>query len=499
MSVLQYVGARYVPKLFDDGNGGMEWQPDTFYEPLTIVTYNNSSYISRGPVPASIGYPASNGEYWALSGSYNAWVGSIDAKVDRKLDFYKKFPTCELKPGTIFSTAGFYSSGDGGADIYLVTSDKIQPYSISIGENFATPISIPINVKALGAISDGTPNVKNDQIFRSLSNENRVLVPEGSYNIAESITISCGNAGSVWDMQCATIMYSGTSYALIIDDCDYLTINLGKLRSPNGDGILFSGLDTHCAYITVNEGSISGRKAVSILSNNNGYANQIVLNGCHLKGREYGCIAVNNNTRYNMDNLIFNRVSIEGTSGIGFSFQGIGAPISECAIYNPRLSEFMLGSGIVLDTKGTVTNVTGNLNPSGGADKLLSKITPSSGASGIAFYDGNGVIFILAGKKYYNRVYFPNQMHQADLDPGGQFGMNSANITASLFIARGNSCYMCAILLRIGSALEILEIKSSGLSLTYQSNNVIDLTNRGSARQHVDITILPLIPNGYTP
>ena len=43
MAVLQYVGARYVPKLFDDGNGGLEWKANTYYEALTIVTYNNAS------------------------------------------------------------------------------------------------------------------------------------------------------------------------------------------------------------------------------------------------------------------------------------------------------------------------------------------------------------------------------------------------------------------------------------------------------------------------
>lgn len=82
MSVLQYVGARYVPKLFDDGNGGMEWRVNTYYEPLTIVTYNNASYISRTPVPANIGNPTLNGEYWALSGNYNAYVNELNQKIE---------------------------------------------------------------------------------------------------------------------------------------------------------------------------------------------------------------------------------------------------------------------------------------------------------------------------------------------------------------------------------------------------------------------------------
>lgn len=32
----QYVGARYVPKVFENSTGGMEWEANTFYEPLTL-------------------------------------------------------------------------------------------------------------------------------------------------------------------------------------------------------------------------------------------------------------------------------------------------------------------------------------------------------------------------------------------------------------------------------------------------------------------------------
>lgn len=68
-----YVGARYVPKFFDDGNGSTEWAGDTVsYEPLTIVTYLNNSYTSKKPVP--VGVDISNTDYWALTGNYNAAI-----------------------------------------------------------------------------------------------------------------------------------------------------------------------------------------------------------------------------------------------------------------------------------------------------------------------------------------------------------------------------------------------------------------------------------------
>lgn len=68
--VRQYVGARYVPKIADP----VEWQENTAYEALVIVTYNNSSYTSRKPVPAGVGIPPENPEYWALTGNYNAQI-----------------------------------------------------------------------------------------------------------------------------------------------------------------------------------------------------------------------------------------------------------------------------------------------------------------------------------------------------------------------------------------------------------------------------------------
>lgn len=70
MSEHQYVGARYVPKFSDP----VEWQSGTSYEALTIVTYNNSSYTSKVPVPATVGNPADNSQFWALTGNYNSQV-----------------------------------------------------------------------------------------------------------------------------------------------------------------------------------------------------------------------------------------------------------------------------------------------------------------------------------------------------------------------------------------------------------------------------------------
>lgn len=74
MAVRQYIGARYVPKFYENSNGTNEWSSGTAYEALTIVSYNRNSYTSKKPVPAGIGNPAANPEYWASTGIYNAQI-----------------------------------------------------------------------------------------------------------------------------------------------------------------------------------------------------------------------------------------------------------------------------------------------------------------------------------------------------------------------------------------------------------------------------------------
>lgn len=82
MAVRQYVGARYVPKFAEP----VEWQENTAYEALTIVLYNNTSYTSKIPVPATVGTPKNNTEYWAKTGDYNAQVEQYRQDVEKAVE-----------------------------------------------------------------------------------------------------------------------------------------------------------------------------------------------------------------------------------------------------------------------------------------------------------------------------------------------------------------------------------------------------------------------------
>lgn len=68
-----YVGARYIPRIMGEYNN------ETAYEALDIVTSGGVGYISRQPVPA--GTAVTNKEYWAMWGSGNAAIDSLTQKV----------------------------------------------------------------------------------------------------------------------------------------------------------------------------------------------------------------------------------------------------------------------------------------------------------------------------------------------------------------------------------------------------------------------------------
>lgn len=67
MANRQYIGARYVPKYYENPDGSNNWLTGVPYEPLTIVTYADIQFISKKPVPANITSPNENPEYWIAS------------------------------------------------------------------------------------------------------------------------------------------------------------------------------------------------------------------------------------------------------------------------------------------------------------------------------------------------------------------------------------------------------------------------------------------------
>lgn len=81
--VRQYIGARYVPKFYENSQGTAEWRSGVIFEPLTIVTWNGNSYTSKKAVPAEIGDPSNNPDYWVATGLYNQQIADMIAQFDQ--------------------------------------------------------------------------------------------------------------------------------------------------------------------------------------------------------------------------------------------------------------------------------------------------------------------------------------------------------------------------------------------------------------------------------
>lgn len=82
--IRQYVGARYVFKIYENSTNpsSAEWESGVTYEPLTIVTYLNSTYASKKDVPGSVGNPAANPLYWVVTGAYNGQIATLQQQID---------------------------------------------------------------------------------------------------------------------------------------------------------------------------------------------------------------------------------------------------------------------------------------------------------------------------------------------------------------------------------------------------------------------------------
>lgn len=71
MAMREYVGARYVPVFADP----IQWDITLKYEPLTVVTDNGASYVSRRYVPEGI--QLNDTDYWILWADYNAQLQQL--------------------------------------------------------------------------------------------------------------------------------------------------------------------------------------------------------------------------------------------------------------------------------------------------------------------------------------------------------------------------------------------------------------------------------------
>ena len=123
MATRQYIGARYVPKFYENSDGTAAWRSGVIYEPLTIVTYNGNSYTSKKVVPATIGDPSSNPAYWVATGVYNEQIESLTESLDdinNRIDNIGKRRIVIIGDSYLYGWTGVINQGITSWGTYLV-------------------------------------------------------------------------------------------------------------------------------------------------------------------------------------------------------------------------------------------------------------------------------------------------------------------------------------------------------------------------------------------
>lgn len=196
--VREYIGARYTTKIYENSldSSSAEWEANVNYEPFTLVTFNNGSYLSKKDVPASVGNPASNPTYWAQTGFYNGAIITLDNRITN-LEIKEVFNTVAdmintAEKDSIVFCRGYNTVNDGGAGYYEI-NDTGTPNNITIlactsGKIAHLIIDNTMNIKSFGATGDGVTDDTN-AFTAAITNCKTVLVPLGSYLITSDITI----------------------------------------------------------------------------------------------------------------------------------------------------------------------------------------------------------------------------------------------------------------------------------------------------------------------
>lgn len=230
--VKQYVGARYVPKFASP----VEWAADTSYEALTIVTFNNASYTSKVQVPPTVGNPANNPQYWALTGNYNAQVEQYRQDVVK----YKTDTDANIKQYKDETEASINQFNDALNDKITEETGKVQTALDDLVESVTTNKHV-VTFEDFGAKGDGTTDDTQSVLNAIQSAKGKKLTltsAGGTYLVNGNINLT-----SIKLVNFGTINCTGT---VTIDDSIVL---LGNFYNAN---VVANGYGTILSKITIN-------------------------------------------------------------------------------------------------------------------------------------------------------------------------------------------------------------------------------------------------------
>lgn len=200
-SPLHYVGARYVPSWYDLNDGN--WEDNTPFQALVIVRWNDHYYISKKPVPNTVGEPQENPEYWKDMGESMEKVKAdlkiyTDQKVDEAMD--EANPVLEVSDTVTENSA----SGFEKHDLSETTRDGTK-------NNVGSAIIATKQVTGITVENDSLTVKTVDQTGKEETASHEVVTPATLQEVENEIDGKMGLIVPVIKMSPTTV-YSGYRY-----------------------------------------------------------------------------------------------------------------------------------------------------------------------------------------------------------------------------------------------------------------------------------------------
>lgn len=242
MANRQYIGARYVPKFFDN-NGSSDWVSGISYEALTIVTYMYNSYTSRKPVPSNIGSPNENPDYWVNTGDYTGLVNNLQERVANVEEEIEDIGNRTYATPEMF---GASHSGDATDELQELLNSDYNYIKIN-GEYTVSALTIPNDKVIVG--DKGVINV-TDKI--TIDTKHGIKIDNVTFNGIEEgqeIVLKIANSNNITVSNCTfTGTYGGdiVGYGIVdVRNCNECYFLNDTIHGSNCEGLLIHN-SKHC-------------------------------------------------------------------------------------------------------------------------------------------------------------------------------------------------------------------------------------------------------------
>lgn len=252
MATRQYIGARYVPKFYTNSvDGSAAWESNVVYEPLTFVTLTNGHmYISKKQVPATVGTPASNVDYWLDMGSYNGFIEALQNEID--VINAKLYVTPDDYTGT--DTQKLQAALDAAKDNKIVVIDRT--YNVNGALELTSDETSKQRITVIGVGSEAAIVSTANKLFQNTSG-----------------TISSG-------YEFENIYFKGDGTNTCLYDTDIVRVGFDNCTFQNFVNVVDS--PTFCQQLSMHHCLFSGNNGAAILIEES--AVMVDIDNCYVEG-----------------------------------------------------------------------------------------------------------------------------------------------------------------------------------------------------------------------